>query len=248
MRAKWALPPLGRVFHDQPAVAAIASLENGDPDPRVAKDARAAVNRHRVEYGENAVWTAPAGAARWLARRKTALHDVFGDIANLASIYGGEAPTWIEFGGYDIAADEVIAATDKANDGLESVATAAGATVPWITLTDLADGLDTEIAQFIAYDGDGRAMQIDRFAVPAPNATDASTIAAQERRLLQTLLLSRERAAGQGGVRKADYGEGIGEEFESLAVFDRRIAETRARIAWFEQAAEGNALPRAEYW
>ena len=173
------------------------------------------------------------GAARWLARRKAALHDVFGDTANLASptIYGGEAPTGIEFGGYDIAADEVIEATDKANDGLESVATAAGATVPWITLTDLADGLDTEIVQFIAYDGDGRAMQIDRFAVPAPNATDASTIAAQERRLLQTLLLSRERAAGQGGVRKADHGEGIGEEFESLAVFDRRIAETRARIA-----------------
>ena len=25
---------------------------------------RAPVNRHRVEYGENAVWTAPAGAAR----------------------------------------------------------------------------------------------------------------------------------------------------------------------------------------
>ena len=72
------------------------------------------------------------------------------------------------------------------------------------------------MTQFIAYDGDGRAMQIDRFAVPAPNATDASTIAAQERRLLQTLLLSRERAAGQGGVRKADHGQGIGEEFESL--------------------------------
>ena len=172
---------------------------------------------------------------------------MFGDTANLASpaIYGGEAPTWIEFGGYDIAADEVIEATGKANDGLESVATAAGATVPWITLTDLADGLDTEIVQFIAYDGDGRAMQIDRFAVPAPNATDASTIAAQERRLLQTLLLSRERAAGQGGVRKADYGEGIGEEFESLAVFDRRIAETRARIAWFEQAAEVDRVVRA---
>ena len=171
---------------------------------------RAPVNRHRVEYGENAVWTAPAGAARWLARRKAALHDVFGDTANLASptIYGGEAPTGIEFGGYDIAADEVIEATDKANDGLESVATAAGATVPWITLTDLADGLDTEIVQFIAYDGDGRAMQIDRFAVPAPNATDASTIAGQERRLLQTLLQARERAAGTGGVRRHDEGEG----------------------------------------
>ena len=120
--------------------------------------------------------------------------------------------------------------------------------MPWITLTDLADGLDTEVVQFIAYDGDGRAMQIDRFAVPAPNATDASTIAGQERRLLQTLLQARERAAGTGGVRKHDEGEGVGDEYESLAALDRRIAETRARVAWFEQAAEGNALPRAEYW
>ena len=91
-------------------------------------------------------------------------------------------------------------------------------------------------------------MQIDRFAVPAPNTTDASTIAAQERRLLQTLLHARERAAGTGGVRKHDQGEGIGDEYESLAVLDRRIAETRARVAWFEQATDGNTLPRAEYW
>ena len=55
-------------------------------------------------------------------------------------------------------------------------------------------------------------------------------------------------AAGAGGIKRRGSGESIGEEFESLAVFDRRIAETRARIAWFEQAAEGNALPRAEYW
>ena len=84
--------------------------------------------------------------------------------------------------------------------------------------------------------------------MPAPNATDASTIAGQERRLLQTLLQARERAAGTGGVRKHDEGEGVGDEYESLAALDRRIAETRARVAWFEQAAEGNALPRAEYW
>ena len=124
----------------------------------------------------------------------------------------------------------------------------AGAIVPWITLTDLADGLDTEIVQFIAYDGDGRAMQIDRFAVPAPNATDASTIAAQERRLVQTLLQARERAAGTGGVPRHDEGEGAGDEYESLAVLDRRIAETRARVAWLEAAANGNILPQIETW
>ena len=55
------------------------------------------------------------------------------------------------------------------------------------------------------------------------------------------------RFRGEGlGLR--DEGEGVGDEYESLAVLDRRIAETRARVAWLEQAADGNALPRAEYW
>ena len=210
---------------------------------------RAPVYRHRMEWGEDATWTAPAGAAKWLAWRKTAPQAAF-DGANLgaATIYGGDPPTWKEVGGFDIAGGAVIEVADKLVETFESVATAAGATMPWIALTGLAGGLDTEVMQFVAYDGAGRAMQIDRYSVPAPNTTDASTIAAQERRLLQTLLLARERAAGTGGVRKRDQGEGVGDEYESLAVLDRRIAETRARVAWFEQAADGNTLPRQEYW
>ena len=158
------------------------------------------------------------------------------------------AGAWKEIGGYDIAADEVIEFKDNVAENFESVATAAGATVPWAAMVGLGGGLDSEAIQFIAYDADGRALRIDRYSVPAPNATDASTIAAQERRLLQTLLHARERAAGQGGIRKIGAAEGTGDEFESLAVLDRRIGEVRARIAWFEQAAEGNTLPRAEYW
>ena len=73
-------------------------------------------------------------------------------------------------------------------------------------------------------------------------------IAAQERLLLQSLLRTRDQRAGAGGIIKHDHGDGMGEEFESLAVLDRRIAECRARIAWFEQAGDGNALPRQEYW
>ena len=73
-------------------------------------------------------------------------------------------------------------------------------------------------------------------------------IAAQERRTLQSLLLARDRRAGAGGIIKIDHGEAGAEEYESLAVLDRRIAEVRARIAWFEDAAEGNGLPRATYW
>ena len=34
----------------------------------------------------------------------------------------------------------------------------------------------------------------------------------------------------------------------SKSVLDRRIAEVRSRIAWFEAAANGNILPRMETW
>ena len=146
---------------------------------------------------------------------KTALQAAFGtSAAELAgpSLYGGAPPTWKEIGGFDIAGGAVIEATDKLIEGFESVATATGFTVLWTTMMDLAGGLDNEVMQIVAYDEDGRATQIDRFAVPVPNATDASTIAGQERRLLQTLLQARERAAGTGGVRKHDEGEGVGDE------------------------------------
>ena len=208
---------------------------------------RATVYRHEIDYGEDATWTAPAGAAKWLAWRKTALHSLMGDEPSPGYVqYGGAAPAWAEIGGYDIAAAEEIAFEGYV--GVDFEATAAGARVTWAVLVALGDGLDSEAIQFTAYDADGRAMRIDRYAVPAPNSTDADTIAAQERRLLQSLLLSRDRAAGAGGIRKLGATDGSGDEFESLAALDARIAACRARIAWFEQAAQGNTLPRAEYW
>ncbi len=210
---------------------------------------RANVYRHQVEYGEDATWAAPAGAAKWLAWRKTAALSVMGDEPSAGYVqYGGEAPQWEEIGGYDIAAGAVIEFKDFVGADFESIVTATGARVPWAELVGLGGGLDSEAIQFTAYDADGRAMRIDRYAVPAPNSTDADTIAAQERRLLQTLLHSRERAAGQGGIRKLGAADGSGDEFESLAVLDARISATRARIAWFQEAARGNILPRSEMW
>ena len=49
-------------------------------------------------------------------------------------------------------------------------------------------------------------------------------------------------AAWTGDTKRRDSGESIGEEFEGVAVLDRRIAEVRSRIAWFEAAANGNIL------
>ena len=126
--------------------------------------------------------------------------------------------------------------------------TAAGVTVEWQDALALFDGHDPEVLMVSALDGNGRVACVDRFALPSPNSSDAATIAAQERRLLQTLLNSRERVAGAGGVVRADGGEGIGHELIDLAALDRRVAEVRARIVWYETAAGGNALPRAEYW
>ena len=213
---------------------------------------RATIYCHEIDYGEDATWTPPAGAAKWLAWRKGALQNAMGDdqptLPGAAVIYGGTPPAWVEIGGFDIAGNAVIEFKDNVASDFESLATAAGARVPWAALVGLGGGLDSKAIQFVAYDADGRAMRIDRYSVPAPNSTDAGTIAAQERRLLQTLLHARERAAGQGGIRKIGAAEGTGDEFESLAVLDRRIAEVRARVAWFEQAAQGNTLPRAEYW
>ena len=208
---------------------------------------------HQLEYGEDAVWTAPAGAAKWLAWRTTDLQPVHNatELDAGGSGYGGAPPTWREIGGFDIAADSVIDDDNKDSGvvGFAGIATAAGVTIRWAALVQLGGGLETAVVQIVAYDAAGRAMRIDRYAVPAPSSTAASVVAAQERRLLQSLLLSRERAASTGGVRKQAGTEGdTGDEFESLAVLDRRVAECRARIAWFEAAARGNALPRAEFW
>ena len=130
--------------------------------------------------------------------------------------------------------------------GFESVASAAGFAIEWDTLAAAsATGL-RETLMVVAFEG-GKAVARTIFRTPASSAIDPVVIAAQERVTLQSLLRTRDMRAGSGGIIKHDHGEGSGEEFESLAVLDRRIAECRARIAWFEQAAEGNDLPGATW-
>ena len=80
-------------------------------------------------------------------------------------------------------------------------------------------------------------------------STNAASIAAEERQLLQQLLAMRTGLASmQSGHVKVKSPDGTELELMPIAVIDRRIAEVRARIVWFEQAAEGNDLPRAVYW
>ena len=209
-----------------------------------------------LDFGEDAVYSPPPGADRWSAFRHSSIMPTMGEggYGNANITYGGSPPQWTLIGGWDIAADEYIplpeftAPLDAPATGFEQVASASGFAASWHSLASAAaDGLRS-ILMAVAYSR-GRAIHKTIFRVPPPAAIDATVVAAQERRLLQSLLLARDARAGAGGVIRVDHGSETGsEEFESLAVLDRRIAECRARIAWFEQAGEGNDLPRATYW
>ena len=202
--------------------------------------------RHDLEFGERLSWTPPAGASSFSVWVKSPAYTSPESSAEQADgrAYGGPAPTWVQVGGYDIDGDVAL-------DVDNTMALAVGVTgliVEWDALLHLGDGFDPEPIQVVAYDVDVRAISIDRWALPHPSSTAAAVIAAQERRLLQTLLNARERAASTAGMQKIPVGEGQTEEFIDLGVLDRRVAEVRSRIAWFEQAAAGNSLPRLELW
>ena len=208
-----------------------------------------------IEFGEDANYSPPAGADRWSAFRRSAILSVLNDDpqANPLITYGGHPPQWAIFGGWDIPADAFIPPPSAAGQpradvtGFETVASAAGFAITWAALAAASSTGLRETLMVMAY-ASGKAIGRTIFRTPPSAAIDATVIAAQERVLLQSLLLARDKRAGSGGVIKQDQGEGSGEEFESLAVLDRRIAECRARIAWSEAAAEGNNLPRAVYW
>ena len=207
---------------------------------------RTPLTRVLIDYGEDATYEPPAGADRFTAWRRSEIMPPFID-AQAETSYGGLPPQWVTFGGYDIAADEIIEEDTTAGalrSGVTGFApTAGGFTAKWNTLIDFTSGLGSECLMVVAYVA-GKATEKVIYAIPAPSATDAAVIAAQERRLLQSLLLARERVAGHGGIKS--HFEGV--EYENPAVLDRRISEVRARIVWFEAAEVGNTMPRQEHW
>ena len=200
-----------------------------------------------IEFGEDANYTPPADADRWAAALRTDIMAPMDYTANPGITHGGPPPEWQVIGRFDIDSDIYIPSPKSPATGLDVTASAARFTVPWESLREFAGSIQREALMVVAY-ADGKAIQRTIFRIPAPSAIDPGVIAEQERLLLQSLLRTRDQRAGSGGVIKLDHGEAGAEEFESLAVLDRRIAECRARIAWFEDAAEGNNLPRAVYW
>ena len=207
-----------------------------------------------LEYGEDARYSPPAGADRWSAFGRTDLMPPLNNepSGNRNITHGGTPPQWAMIGTWNITADEFIPPSETAGQprapatGFEDVASAAGFTATWETLAAAAATGLREALMVIAY-VDGKATHKTIIRTPPVSAIDPTVISAQERRLLQSLLLTRDQRAGSGGIIKHDHGEGSGEEYESLAVLDRRISEVRARIAWFEQAADGNDTPGASW-
>ena len=55
-------------------------------------------------------------------------------------------------------------------------------------------------------------------------------------------------ASMKGGQIKVTDPSGTSAELMSLAAIDRRISEVRARIRWFELAAQGVAMPGLALW
>lgn len=155
---------------------------------------------------------------------------------------------WLSAGGYDIAGAAAIPADDGgALPGL--VVEAAEARVPWASVNALMglSGTVAEALQIVEY-ADGAARLTYRFVLPLMGGDPLDRILAQDRELLDLMLEQRKGIAESQGVKKLELPDGRTEEYASIEVWDRRVMEVRARIAWLEQAQGGNVLPRMEVW
>ena len=188
--------------------------------------------RHNIEFGESFLWVPPPGTAAFFVWAKRS--------PDAAS------PRWAQVAGYNVATSLADRPPRRGDNALPGARGRRRFVVfaPRQFRRLRSRGRDGDRAGTPP----GRVISIDRYALPAPNATDAGTIAAQERRVLQTLLKQREEYAKVVGNQKVGTPDGTTVERMDFAALDRRIAEIRARIVWFSAAAGGNALPRAEMW
>ena len=189
------------------------------------------VTRHEIGFGESVRWEPPAGTAEFYVWAKRSADNA--------------AMRWKRVAGWDVANGREIAVPEATGNivltGPELVMDWAGALVAF-------DGFDTEILQVTAHDSDRRLLTRDIYSMPRPTSIDAGSIAAQERRFLKTLLDQRTQVAEVGGMAEIADPSGTSVKYADLAALDRRVAEVRARIAWFEAAAGGDVMPRQEHW
>ena len=155
---------------------------------------------------------------------------------------------WLSAGGYDVADAEALAA--EADGDLPGLVVGAGeARLPWASVQALMalSGTVSEGLQIIEY-SDGAARVIYRYILPLMGGDPLDVILGQDRELLDLLVDQRKDIAETSGIKKLELPDGRTEDYASIEVWDRRIMEVRARIAWLEQAQAGNPLPRLEVW
>ncbi len=195
---------------------------------------RATVYRHMIDYGEDLHWAPPTGAVVFFAWLKFTADNT--------------AMRWWRVAGWDIANDLALVLPDTPADAGVSL-TGAEVEIDWAGLVALFDEYDSQIIQISTLDADRRALTRDVYSLPEPTSVNVNTIAAQERQVLKSLLeLRLGLASMKGGQIKVTDPSGTSAELMSLAAIDRRISEVRARIRWFELAAQGVAMPGLALW
>ena len=187
---------------------------------------------HQIDFGESLRWEPPAGAAEFYVwGKRTADNSIM---------------RWRRVAGYDVLTGTRLTVPESSGN----ISIPGGRIeMTWSDLLLVFDGFDPELFQITAHDEDMRVISKDLYSIPAPTSTNAASIAAQERRVLQQLLAMRTGLADLvGGHVKVSSPDGTEVERMPLAVLDRRIAEVRARIKWFELSAEGNTMPGLSLW
>ncbi len=187
-------------------------------------------SRINISYGETLQWTTPAGASRYLIWAKSSADDI--------------SPRWVRISGFDITANAPLTVPN----GVPLSLGASGFSLSWEELLDRYTGFDNQVLLVTAHDADGGQIEKSVIALPASNATDASQIASEERRVLKTLLEQRAGLSEVASMVRLTDPSGTSVERIQLSALDRRISEIRARIAWYEAASQGNSLPRSEHW
>ena len=189
-------------------------------------------SRYSIQYGESLDFTAA-------------------DASTSYQLWARETPTpaarWISQGGYSITGGVVIAAPVGMAVVVVPLYEAEGFTIDWVTLDLLAQAGERELLQVISYQT-GRAVRIDRYALPVTDASSLNVVVAQEREVLALLLDQRLAASQTDGMSELTLPDGRSEKYSDILVLDRRISEIRARIAWYESAARGVALPGHLLW
>ena len=187
---------------------------------------------HQIDFGESLRWEPPAGTAKFFVwGKRTADNAIM---------------RWRRVAGYNVLTSMKVTVPESSGN----IAIPNGRIdMTWSDLLIVFDGFDPELFQITAHDEDMLVISIDVYSIPAPTSVNAASIAAQERRVLQQLLEMRSGLASmEGGHIRVETPDGTSVERMEIGVIDRRIIEVRARIKWFELAAEGNTMPGLNLW